>query len=83
MLWIGAVVAMIDGHLRRAAALLLIAAGLCAFGIIHSVDPAGGLHWPWQLDGLAATINRHFSAAYVALAALLALLSLQRAGAAR
>jgi AGZA family xanthine/uracil permease-like MFS transporter len=79
MIWIATVVAMIDGRLRHAAALLLIAAGLAAFGIIHSVDPRGGLHWPWQLDGLAQIISLQFVAAYGVLALLLAGLSLMAA----
>ncbi|TDR44929.1 AGZA family xanthine/uracil permease-like MFS transporter [Tahibacter aquaticus] len=77
MLWITSVVAMIDGRLRRACVVLLVAATLTAFGVIHSVDPRGGLHLPWQLQGLASTINLQFMAAYLALAAALALLSLQ------
>lgn len=75
MLWTGVVVAMIDAQLRRAALLLFVAAGFAAFGLIHSVDPRGGLHLPWQLHGLAQTINLQFVAAYATLALLLALLS--------
>lgn len=83
MLWIATVVAMIDARLRRAALVLLVAAGFTLFGVIHSVDARGGLHLPWQLSGLAQTINLQFTAAYVVLAALLALLSLQRQDAPR
>ena len=78
MLWIATVVAMIDGKLRRAAGLLVIAAALAAFGVIHSVDPRGGLHWPWGLDGLQEVLSHQFIGAYLVLAILLALLSLQR-----
>ncbi|MEQ4576547.1 MAG: hypothetical protein ABN502_16665 [Gammaproteobacteria bacterium] len=77
MLWTAAVVAMIDGRLLRAAGFLLVAAGLALFGLIHSVDPRGGIYLPWQLEGLARTISWQFVGAYVALAALLGLLSLQ------
>jgi adenine/guanine/hypoxanthine permease len=78
MLWIGCVVAMVDGRLRRAAVFLFVSAALALFGVIHSVDPRGGLHWPWALDGLARTISLQFVAAYVVLGVLLVLLSLQR-----
>ncbi|MCF5954904.1 hypothetical protein L2236_16810, partial [Xanthomonas perforans] len=76
MLWIATVAAMIDGRLRRGAAFLLVAAGLTLFGLIHSVDPRGGIYLPWSLQGLARVISWQFVGAYVALAATLLLLSL-------
>lgn len=78
MLWIATVVAMIDGQLRRGAVLMLIAAGLTLFGLIHSVDPRGGIYLPWMLEGLPKIISWQFAGAYVALALMLGLLSLQR-----
>lgn len=48
------------------------------FGLIHSVDPRGGIYLPWQLEGLPKLIMWQFAGAYVALAGLLALLSLQK-----
>jgi AGZA family xanthine/uracil permease-like MFS transporter len=78
MLWIAAVAAMVDGRLRRAAGVLLVAAGLTLFGLVHSVDPRGGIYLPWQLQGLARVISWQFAGAYVALAAIMGLLSLQR-----
>lgn len=78
MLWIAAVVAMIDGRLLRSSGFLLVAAVLTLFGLIHSVDPRGGIYLPWQLDGLPKLIMWQFAGAYVALAGLLALLSLQK-----
>ena len=78
MLWAAAVVAVIEHRLRLASVLLLVSAGLTLFGLIHSVDPAGGIYLPWTLTGLRQTIAWQFAGAYVALAALLALLSLQR-----
>ena len=78
MLWTGAVVAMIDGVLRRAAAFWLVAALFTLFGVIHSVIPSGGIYVPWQLEGLAATICWQFTGAYLALAALMGVLALQR-----
>jgi AGZA family xanthine/uracil permease-like MFS transporter len=79
MLWGTALVAMIDGHVRRAAGVLLLAAALTLFGFIHSVDPRGGIYLPWTLEGLPKLIAWQFAAAYAALATLLALLSLQKA----
>jgi len=81
MLWTAAVAAMIDGRLRRASGFLLVAAALAAFGLIHSVDPRGGIYLPWQLQGLPRVISAQFVGAYVALAAVMGLLSLGRAGA--
>jgi AGZA family xanthine/uracil permease-like MFS transporter len=78
MIWISAVAAMIDGHLRRASAFLLVGAALTLFGLIHSVHPQGGIYLPWTLQGLPRVIALQFTAAYVALAAVLAMLSLQR-----
>jgi len=78
MLWASTLVAMIDQRLRRASALLLMAAALTAFGIIHSVHPQGGIYLPWHLHGLAASIAWQFTAAYVVLAVVLGVLSLQR-----
>ena len=78
MIWTSAVVAMVDGRLRRAAAFLLAGAALAVFGIIHSVHPQGGIYLPWTLDGLQRIVSWQFVGAYVALAVLLLLLSLQR-----
>ena len=69
---------MVDGQLRRACAFLLAGAGLSLFGIIHSVDPRGGVYLPWALDGLQRTIAWQFIGAYLGLAVLLMLLSFQR-----
>ncbi|MCW0411018.1 hypothetical protein NG831_06005 [Xanthomonas sacchari] len=78
MLWIAAVAAMVDGRLRRAAVFLLVAAGLTLFGLIHSVDPRGGLYLPWTLSGVPKLIAWQFVGGYLVLAALLGLLSLQK-----
>ncbi|MCW4454736.1 hypothetical protein OK348_07995 [Flavobacterium sp. MXW15] len=78
MLWIATVVAMIDRRLLRASAFLLVAAGLTLFGLIHSVDPRGGIYLPWALEGLPRIISWQFAGAYAALAAVLAALSLQK-----
>lgn len=78
MIWSSALVAMIEQRYRRAALALLVGAALTLFGFIHSVDPRGGVYLPWTLQGLPRTIAWQFAGAYVALAALLTLLSLQR-----
>lgn len=81
MLWTTAVAAMVDGRLRRAAAVLAVGALLTLFGVIHSVQPQGALQLPWTLAGLQRTIAWQFAGAYVGLALAMALLAFQRAGA--
>jgi len=78
MIWITAVVCMIEARLRRATGVLLVGAALSLFGVIHSVVPSGGVYWPWMLEGLARTISWQFTGAYVALAVVMGLLSLQK-----
>ncbi|KAB7761856.1 hypothetical protein CEK68_20525, partial [Xanthomonas sp. LMG 12461] len=48
------------------------------FGLIHSVDPRGGLYLPWTLSGVPKLIAWQFVGGYLVLAALLGLLSLQK-----
>ena len=79
MVWASFVVALIDHHLRRAAAIVLVGAALTLFGIIHSVDPNGSIYLPWTLDASARGLVWQFTAAYGVLAATLFLLSLQTA----
>ena len=78
MLWATLLVAMIEGRMRLAAAVLVLCAVLTAFGVIHSVDPRGGVYLPWTLEGLRAVIAGQFAGAYGVLALLLAALSWQR-----
>ena len=78
MIWVTALVAMIDGQMRRAVLALLVGAVLTLFGFIHSVDPRGGIYLPWALEGLPRIIMWQFFGAYVALAVVLGLLSLQK-----
>ena len=78
MVWASFVVALVDARLLRAATILLFGAAMSAFGLIHSVNPAGSIYLPWQLNALERSIALQFSAAYVVLAALIFLLSLQR-----
>ena len=59
MLW-GAFGAKLIDHKLPAAAVYL---GACAvfglFGVIHSVDPAGGLYWPWTSGSELSLAHRH------------------------
>ncbi|RZA26923.1 MAG: hypothetical protein EOP92_42095, partial [Lysobacteraceae bacterium] len=79
MVWTTALVAMIDQRHRHAVLALLVGAALTLFGFIHSVDPRGGIYLPWDLAGLPRLIMWQFFGAYAVLAALLGLLSLQKA----
>jgi len=77
MLWASFVVALIDQKLRSAAAIVLLGAAFTAFGIIHSVQPAGGIYLPWELVGSAREVALQFTAAYLILAALFAVASVR------
>jgi len=77
MLWATAVACLVDGRVRAASGVLLVAAALSLFGVIHSVDPRGGVYLPWALEGLRQAIAWQFAAAYAVLALVLGLLSLQ------
>lgn len=78
MLWATALAALIDQRPRAAAAALLVAAAFSGFGVIHSVQPQGGVYWPWSLSGQGGFIAAQLGAAYVLLAVLLWALSWQR-----
>lgn len=78
MIWASFVVALIDARLRRAALILLLGAVLTAFGVIHSVEPSGGIYLPWTLSGRASEVAWQFAAAYAVLAVLIGALSLRR-----
>lgn len=77
MLWASFVVAMIDGRHGRAALIVLLGGVLTLFGVIHSVQLAGGVYLPWLLDAPSRAIVWQFAGAYLALAVVLLLLSLQ------
>jgi len=78
MIWASFVVAMIDGHVRKAAGIVALGGLLTACGLIHSVQPIGSVYLPWMLDAASRSLVRQFVAAYAALAAVLLLLSLDR-----
>jgi len=78
MIWAAFVAALVDRRTRAAVAALLTGGVLTLFGVIHSVEPGGGLYLPWALGGVGRTLALQFSAGYFALAAAVALLGLQR-----
>src|SRR6201991_888959 len=78
MIWASFVVAMIDGHVRKAAGIVALGALLTAFGLIHSVQPGGTVYLPWMLDAASRSMVWQFVAAYGALAGVLLFLSLSR-----
>jgi AGZA family xanthine/uracil permease-like MFS transporter len=78
MIWAGFLAALVDRRTGVAVATLLAGAALTLFGVIHSVDPAGAMYLPWNLAGVGRTLAFQFTAAYVVLAGVIALLSLQR-----
>jgi AGZA family xanthine/uracil permease-like MFS transporter len=80
MLWAGALVALIEGRARLSSLILLVAAAFTLFGVIHSVDPRGGVYLPWKLEGLRANVALQFSAAYASLALAFVLLSFRKPG---
>ena len=83
MIWAGFLAAMVDRRPAAAVVTLLAGALLTLFGVIHSVEPGGGLYLPWDLVGVARTLAFQFTAAYAVLAAVVGLLSLQRGTAAK
>lgn len=76
MLWASFVVALIDGRVRHAVLILLLGGGLSLFGVIHSVELAGGVYLPWLLGPAERAIAWQFSGAYLVLALVLMLLSM-------
>jgi AGZA family xanthine/uracil permease-like MFS transporter len=77
MVWASVVAALVDGRLRVAAGVCLVGAALTLFGIIHSVVPDGTIYLPWLLSTNAQQLVYPFVGAYVALAAVFGILSLQ------
>ncbi len=81
LLWGTFLTRMIDGHMRSAAATLLIAGAFSLVGIIHSPLRSGPILWPWLVSKtleeqgrLAASSSQtpyHWAAAYAGMAALI------------
>jgi AGZA family xanthine/uracil permease-like MFS transporter len=79
MLWGAFLAEMIDRRLRRSALYLAILAVFTFFGVVHSSSPDGNIYLPWRLPGeLERAVPYQFALGYLALAALLLLLSTTR-----
>jgi len=78
MVWASFVVALIDHRPYKAAAIVLLGAGLTLFGVIHSVEPGGDMYAPWLLEASARALVWQFVGAYAVLAAILLLLAVLR-----
>jgi AGZA family xanthine/uracil permease-like MFS transporter len=78
MIWASFLAALVDRRTGAAITSLLAGAALTLFGVIHSVEPGGGLYWPWALVGVGRILVWQFTAAYLVLAAVIALLALQK-----
>jgi AGZA family xanthine/uracil permease-like MFS transporter len=73
MLWGGALAFLADRRAGPAVATLLVCAAFAAFGVIHSVDPDGGVYLPWAAP---STLGLEWAAGYVVVALSVALLSM-------
>jgi AGZA family xanthine/uracil permease-like MFS transporter len=73
LIWASGLAALIDHRLRRGAAFFAVAAGLTAFGIIHSPLPGGPLFFPWDahLPAEARSATVQYVCGYAAVALLL------------
>jgi hypothetical protein len=67
---------LIDRRLTTAIAALVACAVLSFFGFIHSVTPSGGIYLPWKIG---SSLPYHWTVAYLAFAALIAVLGQTRA----
>jgi len=63
---------------RAAAFYVLVCAALTFFGIIHSAIPDGNMYLPWTLPYPANQVPYQFTLGYLALAALLLVLSFSK-----
>jgi adenine/guanine/hypoxanthine permease len=79
MLWGAFLAEMIDRRLKRSALYLVILSVFSFFGVVHSSSSDGNVYLPWRLPGeLERAIPYQFAIGYLALAALLLLLSLTK-----
>ena len=78
MIWGAFLAALVDRRTWAAIASLLAGGALTLFGVMHSVEPSGGLYWPWTLTGIGRTLAFQFAGAYFALALVVGLLALAR-----
>jgi AGZA family xanthine/uracil permease-like MFS transporter len=75
MLWGGFLAELVDRHFNKTILYLLVLAGLATFGVVHSALPDGSMYLPWTLTGMARAICLQFTVAYLALGAMVFLLS--------
>jgi len=77
MLWGAFLALMIDKRLKVASLYLVILAAGTFFGVMHSALPEGNMYLPWHLASpLQRAIPYQFTAAYLAFAVILFLLSI-------
>jgi adenine/guanine/hypoxanthine permease len=75
LLWSAALAEVIDRQFYRGALYLVLAAGLTAFGVMHSPLPGDKMFWPWNLDGSAnVRIVSELVVSYLIMATLFALI---------
>ena len=78
-IWGAFLAEMIDRRTGAAVAFLLAGAVLCAFGVMHSVRPDGGIYLPWMLPASERFEVAQYCGAYLVLAVVLgALAALER-----
>jgi adenine/guanine/hypoxanthine permease len=65
MLWGGALAFLADRKAGASAGLLLVCAAFTLFGVIHSVDPSGGVYLPWRV---ASTLPLEWAVGYAIVA---------------
>jgi AGZA family xanthine/uracil permease-like MFS transporter len=76
MLWGAFLAVLIDKRFKLASLYLAILGAATFFGVIHSALPEGSVYLPWSLaTPLQRAIPYQFTAAYLALAAIILLLS--------
>jgi AGZA family xanthine/uracil permease-like MFS transporter len=75
MLWGALIACLIDGTLRRAVIYSGVLAAFTFFGVIHSAMPDGNMYLPWQLSNPTRMVPYQFTAAYLALGAMILFLS--------
>ena len=79
MLWGAFLAVLIDKRLRQASLYLVILAAGAFFGVVHSALPEGNMYLPWNLASpMLRAIPYQFTTAYLALAAMILLLSLTK-----
>ena len=71
LLWASALVALIDKHLRKAAAIFAIAAGFVLVGLMHSPLPGGPVFLPWMLSSGEWAIVLRYAIGYGLVALML------------